>query len=46
LVLFAVQRRDIPLIQATTMVIVIIFALANLVADIVYALLNPRIRYR
>ena len=46
LVLFAVQRRDIPLIQATTMVIVIIFALANLVADIIYALLNPRIRYR
>jgi len=46
LVLFAVQRRDIPLIEATTMVIVIIFALANLVADIVYALLNPRIRYR
>jgi peptide/nickel transport system permease protein len=46
LVLFAVQRRDIPLIQATTMVIVIIFALANLVADIVYALFNPRIRYR
>ena len=46
LVLFAVQRRDIPLIQATTMIIVIIFALANLVADIVYALLNPRIRYR
>jgi peptide/nickel transport system permease protein len=46
LVLFAVQRRDIPLIQATTMMIVIIFALANLLADIVYALLNPRIRYR
>jgi len=46
LVLFAVQRRDIPLIQATTMIIVVIFALANLVADVSYALLNPRIRYR
>jgi peptide/nickel transport system permease protein len=46
LVLFAVQRRDVLLIQSTTMIIVIIFALANLVADIVYALLNPRIRYR
>ncbi|MFN2165696.1 MAG: ABC transporter permease, partial [Anaerolineae bacterium] len=46
LVLYAIQRRDIPLIQATTMVIVIIYALANLVADIVYAVLNPRIRYR
>jgi peptide/nickel transport system permease protein len=46
LVLFAVQRRDIPLIQTTTMLIVVIYALANLAADIVYALLNPRIRYR
>ncbi len=46
LVLFAVQRRDLPLIQATTMIIVTIFALANLVADVIYALLNPRIRYR
>ena len=46
LVLFAVQRRDLPLIQATTMIIVTIFALANLAADIIYALLNPRIRYR
>jgi peptide/nickel transport system permease protein len=46
LVLFAVQRRDLPLIQATTMLIVIIYALANLAADIIYSLLNPRIRYR
>lgn len=46
LVLFAVQRRDLPLIQATTMLIVVIFALSNLAADIIYALLNPRIRYR
>jgi peptide/nickel transport system permease protein len=46
LVLYAVQRRDLPLIQSTTMVIVAIFALANLAADIIYALLNPRIRYR
>jgi peptide/nickel transport system permease protein len=46
LILFAVQRRDIPLIQGTTMVVVAIFCLANLGADVVYALLNPRIRYR
>jgi len=46
LVLYAVQRRDLRLIQATTMLIVIIFALANPGADIVYALLNPRIRNR
>jgi peptide/nickel transport system permease protein len=46
LVLFAIQRRDLPLIQSTTLLIVIIFVLANLLADIIYALLNPRIRYR
>jgi peptide/nickel transport system permease protein len=46
LVLFAIQRRDLPLIQATTMIIVVVFAVSNLLADIIYALLNPRIRYR
>jgi peptide/nickel transport system permease protein len=46
LVLCAVQRRDLPLIQATTMLIVIIFAIANLGADSICALLDPRIRHR
>lgn len=46
LVLFAIQRRDVPLIQSTTMIIVMVFAVANLLADIIYTLLNPRIRYR
>ena len=45
LVLFAIQRRDLPLIQATTMIIVVINMLSNLAADIIYAYLNPRIRY-
>jgi peptide/nickel transport system permease protein len=44
-VLCAVQRGDLPLIQATTMLIVIIFAIANLGADSIYALLDPRIRH-
>lgn len=45
LLLFAIQRRDIPLIQATTLLIILIFSVANLMADILYAYLNPRIRY-
>ena len=45
LLLYAVQRRDIPLIQATVLLIVVIYGLANLVADVLYAVLNPRIRY-
>lgn len=44
LLVFAIDRRDLPLIQAVTMVTVIGFALANLAADILYAWLNPRIR--
>ena len=46
LLLFAIQRQDLPLIQATTLLLVAIFCLSNLVADILYAYLNPRIRYR
>lgn len=45
LVLFGIQRQDLPLIQATTMLIVVIFNVSNLLADILYAYLNPRIRY-
>jgi peptide/nickel transport system permease protein len=44
LMLFAIDRRDLPLLQAVTMLTVIGYALANLLADILYAVLNPRIR--
>jgi peptide/nickel transport system permease protein len=40
----AVELKDIPRIQASVMVIVFFFALANLMADLIYAMLNPRIR--
>ena len=46
LLLFAIQRRDLVLIQTTALVLVVIYVLANLVADILYAVLNPRIRYQ
>lgn len=45
LLLFAIQRRDLPLLQAITLLLVVVFSLSNLLADILYALLNPRIRY-
>lgn len=44
LMTFAIDRRDLPLMQAITMLTVLIFALANLGADLLYAYLNPRIR--
>lgn len=44
LMVFAIDRRDLPTLQACVMISVIGFALANLAADLLYALLNPRIR--
>lgn len=40
----AVERKDIPLIQAVVMVTIFGYAAANLIADLLYAALNPRIR--
>jgi peptide/nickel transport system permease protein len=44
LMIFAIDRRDLPLLQAVTMVTVFGFAIANLGADMLYGLLNPKIR--
>ena len=44
LLIFAIDRRDLPLLQDITMVTVLMFAVANLAADLLYAYLNPRIR--
>ena len=44
LMIFAIDRRDLPMLQAVIMVTVLGFALANLLADLLYGWLNPRIR--
>lgn len=44
LLMLAIDRRDLPLLQAVTFVTVVAFALSNLLADLLYALLNPRIQ--
>jgi peptide/nickel transport system permease protein len=41
----AVQKRDIPLIQGTTLVFSCFVVLINLAIDIVYTLIDPRIRF-
>lgn len=46
LLTFAIDRRDLPLLQAISFLAVMGFALANLLADIVYATLDPRINLR
>jgi peptide/nickel transport system permease protein len=44
LLVFAIEHHDLPLLQAGMMVVTAIYALANLAADLSYAVLNPRIR--
>jgi peptide/nickel transport system permease protein len=44
LLTFAIDRRDLPLLQAVTLVTVLGFSVSNLAADLLYAYLNPRIR--
>ena len=44
LLVYAIQRRDLPLIQASSMIIVFVFTFSNLGADLLYSVLNPRIR--
>ncbi|MFO1080746.1 MAG: ABC transporter permease [Reyranellaceae bacterium] len=44
-VLNAVVNRDFPVIQGFTLVIALFFLFANIVADMLYALFDPRIRY-
>ncbi len=41
----AILSRDIPLIQGTVLMIATIFVLVNLGVDLLYAYLDPRIRY-
>lgn len=40
----AIQAKDLPLVQACVLFLALIFVLANLVVDLLYAILDPRIR--
>jgi peptide/nickel transport system permease protein len=46
LVVDAVFARDYPLVQGVVLLIAVGFILSNLVVDLVYGYLDPRIRYR
>lgn len=45
LLLFAIERHDLPLIQAGILLIAAVYCFANLAADLLYAYFNPKIRY-
>ena len=41
----AIVRRDYPLIQGIVLLFSFVYVLVNLVVDVLYTLLDPRIRY-
>lgn len=45
LIIYAIGNRDIPLLQAATLVVASVYAFSNFAADLIYAWLNPKIRY-
>jgi peptide/nickel transport system permease protein len=45
LIVFSIQNRDLPTLQVSILFVAGVYALADLVADLLYARLNPKIRY-
>lgn len=43
--LAAINARDIPVVEGAVLVFALIVVLANLAADLLYATLDPRVRY-
>ena len=41
----AIEARDFPVLQGGILFVSIVFVLVNLVVDVMYAVINPRIRY-
>jgi peptide/nickel transport system permease protein len=45
LIFTAATQKDMPVLQASVLIVGLIFLIAMLLADLLYSLLNPRIRY-
>jgi peptide/nickel transport system permease protein len=45
LLILAIQGNDIPMVQTLTFIFAVLIVLFNLVADVLYGILDPRIRY-
>ena len=45
LIVNAVNGRDYSLIQGTVLFTAVVFVVVNLVVDIIYAVINPRVSY-
>jgi len=42
----AILRRDYPVVQAGVLVIALIIVLVNLLVDLIYSILDPRISFK
>jgi peptide/nickel transport system permease protein len=45
MLIFSLERQDLPLMQAAILVLTAVYCIANLIADLLYGVFNPRIRY-
>jgi len=45
LLIRSIERQDFPIVQGSVIVISIIFVLMNLLVDLLYTSINPRIKY-
>ncbi|MDE0114868.1 MAG: ABC transporter permease [Albidovulum sp.] len=45
LLILALENRDLPVIQAITLLLAMVYALSNLLSDLVIAAIDPRVRY-
>ena len=43
--IYALENRDLPVIQAITLLLASVYALSNLLSDILIAALDPRVQY-
>ncbi len=45
LLITAIQANDLPMVQTVTFMLAVLIVLCNILADVLYGLLDPRIRY-
>jgi peptide/nickel transport system permease protein len=43
--ILSIQGNDIPMVQTLTFIFAVLIVLFNLIADVLYGILDPRIRY-
>ena len=45
LLITAIYANDVPMVQTLTVIFAVLIVLFNLIADVLYGVLDPRIRY-